>query len=75
MTVQAVSQNLAYCSWFEAGTLRHGTFAIASLEAEALSPAAAAMQQAGAAIEHAKRMLEHLDVEVPEDRHDRDPQA
>ena len=31
MTVQARSQNLAYCSWFEEDVARHGTYEIASL--------------------------------------------
>lgn len=31
MTVQARSQNLAYCAWLVEGRLNHGTFDVASL--------------------------------------------
>jgi uncharacterized protein YodC (DUF2158 family) len=44
MTVQARSQNLAYCSWVEGGAVQYGTFAVDSLQ-----PTAAATLQRPAA--------------------------
>jgi uncharacterized protein YodC (DUF2158 family) len=38
MTVQARSQNLAYCSWLEGGAVRHGTFAVDSLQPDPAAP-------------------------------------
>jgi uncharacterized protein YodC (DUF2158 family) len=50
MTVQARSQNLAYCSWFEGDKLHHGTFAVDTLQADAIASAAAALREAATAI-------------------------
>jgi len=73
MSLQALSQNLAYCSWFEGDRLQHGTFALSSLVADEVSPAAAALQEADAAIQHAKQMLDRVDLEVPLDDPDPNP--
>ncbi|MDB5897694.1 MAG: putative small protein [Ramlibacter sp.] len=48
MTVQARSQNLAYCSWFEDGKLHHGTFSVDSLQRQPVAPAAVLRDPANA---------------------------
>jgi uncharacterized protein YodC (DUF2158 family) len=46
MTVQARSQNLAYCSWVEGGAVQYGTFAVDSLQPDAAAPATSAQRRA-----------------------------
>jgi hypothetical protein len=58
MTVQARSQNLAYCSWFEGGRLHHGTFTVDSLQPDSVAPAAAVLRDAAQAIQSAREMMD-----------------
>jgi uncharacterized protein YodC (DUF2158 family) len=58
MSVQARSQNLAYCSWFDGGILHHGTFAVDALQPDAVAPAAAALREAADAIQSARDRID-----------------